>query len=238
MQNGSPEPELTFLLPCLDEAATLETCLAAARRGAELAGVTAEFLVADNGSSDGSQSIARSAGARVVPVAEKGYGNALRAGIAAARGTWILMGDADASYDFASAPLFIAKLRVGADFVMGCRFPSGGGTIVPGAMPWKHRWLGNPLLTGLGRVLYGCPVHDFHCGLRAFSRTAISTLDLQSPGMEFASELIVKAHQAGLTFAEVPITLHRDGRGRPSHLRSWRDGFRHLRFLLSHRLGF
>ncbi len=228
--------ELTVLLPCLNEAATLRACLRAARQGISTAGVIAEFVVADNGSSDGSAEIALAEGARVVSVAARGYGHALRAGIAAARGRWVLMGDADASYDFTSVPQFVSALRNGADFVMGCRLPVGGGRIEPNAMPWKHRWIGNPGLTWIGRVLYSCPVHDFHCGLRAFSREAVQSLELHTTGMEFASELIVQAQLAGLRFAEVPVVLHPDGRGRPPHLRSWRDGFRHLRFLLIHRL--
>lgn len=229
-------PELTILLPCLNEAATLGTCLRAARRGIADAGVTAEIVVVDNGSTDGSPEIAAAEGARVIPVSARGYGHALRAGIAGARGRWVLMGDADASYDFASAPLFVAALRDGADFVMGCRLPAGGGRIEPGAMPWKHRWIGNPILTWLGRILFACPVHDFHCGLRAFSREAVLRLDFRTTGMEFASELIVQAQLAGLRFAEIPVTLSPDGRNRPPHLRSWRDGFRHLRFLLLHRM--
>lgn len=231
-----PSVELTILLPCLNEAATLGACVRAARRGIAEAGVTAEIVVADNGSTDGSQEIAKSEGARVIPVAARGYGHALRAGIAGARGRWVLMGDADASYDFASAPRFVAALRAGADFVMGCRLPAGGGQIEPGAMPWKHRWIGNPVLTWLGRALFACPVNDFHCGLRAFSRETVDRLDLRTTGMEFASELIVQAQLAGLRFAEIPVTLSRDGRNRPPHLNSWRDGFRHLRFLVIHRL--
>lgn len=230
------QPDLTILLPCLNEAATVLECLDAAKRGVLAAGVTAELLVADNGSTDASARISEQAGARVIHVNAKGYGEALRAGIHAARGRWILMGDADASYDFASAPAFVTKLRNGADFVIGCRFAAGGGRILPGAMPWKHRWIGNPALTAIGRLLFGCPVHDFHCGLRAFSRDAVVRLELTCSGMEFASELIVKAHQAGLRIAEVPVTLSPDRRGRPPHLRSWRDGFRHLGFLIAHRL--
>lgn len=235
MSDASP-PELTVLLPCLNEAATLRACIRAAHKGISALAISAEIVVADNGSTDNSIEIARSEGARVIPVAARGYGHALRAGIAQAHGRWVLMGDADESYDFASAPRFITALRGGADFVMGCRFPIGGGDIEPGAMPWKHRWIGNPLLTWLGRVLFACPIHDFHCGLRAFSREKILKLDLRTTGMEFASELIVKAQLSGLRFAEVPVTLRRDGRNRPPHLRSWRDGFRHLSFLVLHRL--
>ena len=235
MPEASP-PELTVLLPCLNEAATLRACIRAAREGIAALGISAEIVVADNGSTDGSVEIARSEGARVIAVSARGYGHALRAGIAHARGHWVLMGDADESYDFSNAPRFVTALRGGADFVMGCRFPAGGGHIEPGAMPWKHRWIGNPILTRLGRVLFACPIHDFHCGLRAFSREKILQLDLRTTGMEFASELIVKAQLAGLRFAEVPVTLRPDGRNRPPHLRSWRDGFRHLSFLLLHRV--
>lgn len=225
-------PEITILLPCLDEAETLAGCIREAKAALAAAGVAGEILVADNGSRDGSPALARAEGARVVAVARRGYGNALAGGIAAARGRFVLMGDADGSYDFGELPRFLGPLRAGADLVMGCRLPKGGGRILPGAMPWKHRWIGNPLLTALGRLFFTAPVHDFHCGLRAFRREAVLDLDLRCPGMEFASEMVVKATLAGLRMAEVPVTLRPDGRSRRPHLRSWRDGWRHLRFML------
>lgn len=225
-------PEITVLMPCLNEAETLESCILKARTGLAEAGCHGEILIADNGSSDGSQALAESLGARVVHVPEKGYGNALRAGIREARGNYVLMGDADDSYDFSNVLPFIAKLREGRELVMGCRMPRGGGTILPGAMPWKHRWLGNPVLSFIGRLFFNCPVTDFHCGLRAFDVRAIRKLNLQTGGMEFASEMVIKASQRKLAIAEVPIVLHKDGRSRPPHLRSWRDGWRHLRFML------
>jgi len=216
-------------MPCLDEAATVGTCVAKARGFLERAGVQGEVLVADNGSKDGSQAKAEAAGARVVPVAERGYGAALRAGIAAARGRYVIMGDADDSYNFASLDAFVEKLRVGHPLVMGNRFKGG---IRPGAMPRLHRYLGNPVLSFIGRLFFRTRVGDFHCGLRGFDREAVNSLDLRTNGMEFASELVVKAALAGWQIAEVPTTLDPDGRGRPPHLRSWRDGWRHLRFLL------
>ena len=224
--------EVTILMPCLNEAETLADCIAAAQRGLSNAGVEGEILIADNGSTDGSQDIARKLGARVVGVPEKGYGNALRTGMEAAYGRFLIMGDSDRSYDFAQIKPFVEKLRAGADLVMGCRMPRGGGNIIPGAMPWKHRWIGNPALTFIGRLLFRCPAHDFHCGLRALSKEAFLKLDLRTTGMEFASEMVIKASLRGLRIEEVPITLHKDGRSRPPHLRSWRDGWRHLRFML------
>jgi hypothetical protein len=224
--------ELSVLMPCLDEAATVADCVRAALAAMAAAGVAGEVVVADNGSTDGSQALAEAAGARVVAIAARGYGNALAGGIAAARGRYVLMGDADGSYDFGELPRFLTGLRAGTDLVMGCRLPAGGGRILPGAMPWKHRWIGNPILTALGRLFFTAPVHDFHCGLRAFRRDAIIGLRLQCPGMEFASEMVVRATFAGLKLAEVPVTLRPDGRSRPPHLRSWRDGWRHLRFML------
>lgn len=182
--------EVTVLMPCLNEAETLAACIDAAREGLERAGVDGEILVADNGSSDGSQEIAASRGARVVNVPERGCGNALRAGIEAASGRFVIMGDADLSYDFSRIKPFVEKLSGGADLVMGCRLPSGGGTIDPGAMPWKHRWIGNPVLTLIGRSLFQCPAHDFHCGLRALTKDAFRELDLRTPRMEFASEIL------------------------------------------------
>jgi glycosyltransferase involved in cell wall biosynthesis len=224
--------ELTVVIPCLNEAETLHSCLREAWAAIAAAGVVGEVLVADNGSVDGSPEIAAAVGARVLHVAERGYGNALLGGIGAARGRLVLMGDADGSYDFGALPLFLARLREGADLVMGCRMPGGGGTILPGAMPWKHRWIGNPALSALGRLFFEAPVRDFHCGLRAFRRDAILRLGLRCPGMELASEMVVKATLARLRIAEVPVTLRPDGRSRPPHLRSWRDGWRHLRFML------
>jgi hypothetical protein len=227
-----PEPLISILMPCLNEAETLAACVREAQAALELAQITGEVLVADNGSSDGSQELAAAGGARVVPIALRGYGNALAGGIATARGRYVLMGDADGSYDFGALPQFLAALRAGADLVVGCRLPSGGGRILAGAMPWKHRWIGNPILTALGRLFFTAPIHDFHCGLRAFRRETIVGLDLQCPGMEFASEMVVKATFARLVVTEVPVTLRPDGRSRRPHLRSWRDGWRHLRFML------
>jgi hypothetical protein len=226
------ELEVTLLMPCLNEAETITDCVAEARAALAHAGVAGEVLVADNGSTDGSQLLATAAGARVVQVAGRGYGRALAGGIGAARGRYVLMGDADGSYDFGELPRFLERLDDGADLVMGCRLPAGGGRILPGAMPWKHRWIGNPVLSALGRLFFAVPVHDLHCGLRAFRREAVARLDLRCPGMEYASEMVVRSSMAGLRLAEVPVTLRPDGRSRPPHLRSWRDGWRHLRFML------
>ena len=224
--------DLTILMPCLNEAETIVQCIGKAKRGLERAGVSGEVLVADNGSTDGSIELAEKHSARVVRVAARGYGNALRGGIEAAHGRWILMGDADDSYDFSEAPRFVEKLREGHDLVMGCRLPSGGGTIRPGAMPWKNRWLGNPTLSFIGRLFFKTPIRDFHCGLRAFSRDAYERMATKTIGMEFASEMVMKASIQGMRVAEVPITLHKDGRSRPPHPKPWRDGWRHLRFML------
>ena len=224
--------ELTILMPCLNEAETIARCIEKAKRGIERAGVPGEILIADNGSTDGSQAIAEKLGARVIAVKEKGYGNALRGGIAAANGKYILMGDADDSYDFSEADRFVKKFQEGYDLVMGCRLPIGGGTILPGAMPWKNRWLGNPVLSFIGRLFFKCPAHDFHAGLRAFTKDALEKMELQTTGMEFASEMVIKATLKKFRIAEVPITLHKDGRSRPPHLKPWRDGWRHLRFML------
>ena len=224
--------DLTILMPCLNEAETLVACITKAKLGLERAGVTGEVLIADNGSTDGSIELAEKHGARVVRVAAKGYGSALRGGIEAARGRWILMGDADDSYDFSEAPRFVEKLREGHDLVMGCRMPRGGGTVMPGAMPWKNRWLGNPTLSFLGRLFFKTPIQDFHCGLRAFTREAFECMETKTTGMEFASEMVMKASSKAMRVAEVPITLHKDGRTRPPHLKPWRDGWRHLRFML------
>lgn len=219
-------------MPCLNEAETLAACIEKARLGLERAGVPGEVLIADNGSTDGSVAIAEKLGARVVRVTEKGYGSALRGGIEAAGGKWIIMGDADDSYDFSRLEGFVEKFREGYDLVMGCRLPGGGGTIQPGAMPWKNRWIGNPSLSLVGRVFFRCPARDFHCGLRGFTREAYRKMDLKTTGMEFASEMVIKATLNSLRIAEVPTILHPDGRSRPPHLKPWRDGWRHLRFML------
>ncbi|ADG89866.1 dolichol-P-glucose synthetase [Thermobispora bispora] len=221
--------ELTVVMPCLNEAETVATCVTKAIGFMREHGINGEVVVADNGSTDGSQQLARDAGARVVHVEEKGYGNALMGGIRAARGKYVIMGDADDSYDFTNLMPFIKELRDGADLVMGNRFKGG---IAPGAMPPLHRYLGNPVLSFIGRLFFNSPVGDFHCGLRGFRRDSILRLGLQTGGMEFASEMVVKATLQGLDIREVPTTLSPDGRSRPPHLRSWRDGWRHLRFLL------
>src|SRR5579859_182192 len=221
--------ELTILMPCLNEAETLATCITKARAFLIRAGIVGEVVIADNGSTDGSRNIAQEHGARVVAVAARGYGSALLAGIAAARGRYVIMGDSDDSYDFSDLGGFVEKLRQGYELVMGNRFLGG---IKPGAMPPLHRYIGNPVLTTIGRVFFRSPCGDFHCGLRGFSRDAILDLGLQAPGMEFASEMVVKATIHKLRVTEVPTTLSPDGRSRPPHLRSWRDGWRHLRFLL------
>ncbi len=225
----SAEPELTILMPCLNEAETLAACISRAQQWMQQQGVAGEILVADNGSSDGSPAIAQRMGARVAHIAQKGYGSALLGGIAAARGTYIIMGDADASYDFGNLSPFLARLRAGDDLVMGNRFNGG---IAPGAMPPLHRYLGNPVLSAIGRLFFRSSIGDFHCGLRGFRKDAMLRLDLRTTGMEFASEMVVKATLHGLRIAEVPTTLSPDGRSRAPHLRSWRDGWRHLRFLL------
>ena len=221
--------ELTILMPCLDEAETLATCIDKAMRWLADNEVDGEVLIADNGSTDGSQDIARSHGARVVDIPLRGYGAALQAGISAAHGTYVIMGDADDSYDFSSLDDFIRQLRGGADIVMGNRFLGG---IKPGAMPALHRYLGNPALSFIGRRFFGIRVGDFHCGLRGFRRDRVEELGLRSTGMEFASEMVVRASLGSLDIREVPTVLHPDGRTRAPHLRTWHDGWRHLRFLL------
>lgn len=225
----SDECELSVLMPCLNEAATLGICIAKAQASLVRLGVSGEVLIADNGSTDGSQAIARAAGARVVDVPIRGYGAALRAGIDAARGRFIIMADADDSYAFDAIDPFHAALKQGHDLVMGNRFLGG---IAPGAMPPLHRYLGNPVLSFIGRLFFRIPVRDFHCGLRGFNTEAIRALNLQTTGMEFASEMVIKASMAQLRICEIPTTLKPDGRDRPPHLRSWRDGWRHLRFML------
>src|SRR6185295_1973589 len=224
-----PEVELSILMPCLNESETLETCIRKAQKSLRDLNVSGEVIVADNGSTDGSQAIAEQLDARVVHVAEKGYGSALRGGIQAARGRYIIMGDADDSYDFTNLGPFLEKLREGYELVVGNRFRGG---IEPSAMPPLHRYLGNPVLTGIGRLFFRSPCGDFHCGLRGFSKAAIMRLDLRTSGMEFASEMVVKSTLYKLRISEVPTTLSPDGRSREPHLRSWRDGWRHLRFLL------
>lgn len=221
--------ELTVVIPCLNEALTIEGCVREALDAMHANAIQGEVVVADNGSTDGSQEIATKAGARVVPIAAKGYGNALRGGIAAARGRYILMGDADGSYAFSHLPRFVERLRVGADLVMGNRFLGG---IEPGAMPWKNRHIGNPLLSFIGRLFFKTSIGDFHCGLRAFSADAYRRMDLRTTGMELASEIVIKSVLFGMRVEEVPTVLRKDGRDRPPHLRPWRDGWRHLRFML------
>jgi len=221
--------EVSVIMPCLNEAETLATCIIKAQQALQENKIQGEVIVADNGSTDGSQAIAIHLGARVVPVPARGYGHALMGGIAAAQGRFIIMGDADDSYDFANIMPFLTKLREGHDLVMGNRFAGG---IKPGAMPLLHKYLGNPILTGIGRLFFHCPIGDFHCGLRGFKQSSVLKMDLQTTGMEFASEMVVKATLMHMRIAEVPITLSPDGRSRPPHLRTWRDGWRHLRFLL------
>ena len=221
--------ELTILMPCLNEAETLATCIRKARAFLASSGVEGEILVADNGSTDGSREIAAAEGARVVPVSERGYGAALLGGIGAARGRYTIMGDADDSYDFGNLMPFLEQLREGHDLVMGNRFRGG---IAPGAMPRSHRYLGNPVLSWLGRLFFKIPVGDFHSGLRGFNTERVRALGLSTLGMEFASEMVVRSALAGYRMTEVPTTLAKDGRSRPPHLRTWRDGWRHLRFLL------
>ena len=225
----TPDIELTLLMPCLNEALTLPGCLAEAQEALDRLGVAGEILIADNGSTDGSQAIAEKAGARVVPVAQRGYGHALNAGIQAARGRFVIMADADGSYDFRESGPMLDALRAGADIAMGNRFAGG---IHPGAMPWKNRYIGNPVLSFLGRLFFKIPTRDFHCGLRGGSKAALTGLDLRTGGMEFASEMVIKASLSGLRMVEAPVSLRPDGRDRPPHLRPWRDGWRHLRFML------
>jgi glycosyltransferase involved in cell wall biosynthesis len=221
--------ELTILMPCLNEARTLPACIGKAKAFVDRSGINAEILVSDNGSSDGSQELASRHGARIVHASDRGYGAALIAGIQSAKGQFVVMADADDSYDFSQLDAFVAALRGGADLVVGNRFKGG---ISPGAMPPLHRYLGNPVLSWLGRIFFSAEIKDFHCGLRGFSRAAILRLGLVSPGMEFATEMVAKAALAGYTIKEVPTTLRPDGRDRPPHLQTWRDGWRHLLFML------
>jgi glycosyltransferase involved in cell wall biosynthesis len=221
--------ELTILLPCLNEIETLETCIRKAQSFLENNHIRGEVLVSDNGSDDGSQAIALRCGARVVDVPMRGYGAALIQGSLQARGSYIIMGDSDDSYDFSNLLTFVEKLRAGYDLVMGNRLIGG---IKPGAMPWKNRWIGTPALSAVGRLFFRCPVGDFNCGLRGYSAEAFKKMDLRTSGMEFASEMIIKATLLKMKIAEVPTTLSPDGRSRPPHLRPWRDGWRHLRFMM------
>jgi glycosyltransferase involved in cell wall biosynthesis len=238
--NGNSAPagsgqalEISVVMPCLDEAATVAACVAKARQAIAELGLRGEVIVADNGSTDGSPEAAFRGGARVVSVDERGYGSALRGGVAAAQSEFIIMGDADDSYDFSVLAPFIERLRAGDDLVMGNRFRGG---IRAGAMPWLHRYVGNPLLTGILNVFFRTPIGDAHCGLRAFRKVAYQRLDLTSSGMEFASEMVAKAALLGFRISEVPVVLRPDGRDRPPHLRSFRDGWRHLCLLLRLRL--
>jgi glycosyltransferase involved in cell wall biosynthesis len=221
--------ELSVVMPCLNEAETLATCIRKAQAAFQRADIAGEVIVADNGSDDGSQAIATDLGARVVAVSAKGYGNALMGGIAAAKGRYVVMGDSDDSYDFGDIPRFLEELRKGSDLVMGNRFRGG---IQPTAMPLSHRYFGNPGLTALGKLFFGSPCGDFYCGMRGFSKAAYQRLDLRTTGMEFATEMVVKSTLLKLRIAEVPTTLSPDGRSRPPHLRTWRDGWRTLRFFL------
>jgi len=220
-------------MPCLNEADTLRLCIEKARRAAAGAGIDAEIVVADNGSSDGSQQIAVELGARLIDVPERGYGNALMGGIEASRGRYILMGDADDSYDFLELPRFVEPLRGGFDLVQGCRLPIAGGRVLPGAMPFLHRWLGNPLLSRIARWMFRSSIHDVYCGMRAFDKDFYHRLDLRCTGMEFATEMIIKSSLIGAHIAEVPITLHPDGRkAHAPHLKTFRDGWRTVRLFL------
>ncbi|MFH1484826.1 MAG: glycosyltransferase family 2 protein [Chloroflexota bacterium] len=227
------EFELSVVMPCLNEADTLACCIEKAQRAMREHGIRGEVVIADNGSTDGSQQIAEKLGARVVHVGEKGYGSALMGGIEAARGTYVIMGDADDSYDFLEIARFVEKLREGHELVQGCRFPSGGGTIMPGAMPLLHRWWGNPMFSAMVRRMFWAPINDVYCGLRGFTKRLYDDLDLRCTGMEFATEMIIKSSLYGKDIAEVPITLHPDGRvSHAPHLKTFRDGWRTLRFFL------
>jgi glycosyltransferase involved in cell wall biosynthesis len=221
--------ELSIVMPCLNEAETLATCIRKAQSYLDRSGVSGEIVVGDNGSTDGSQQIAASLGARVIHVPIRGYGAALYGAISAAQGRYCIMGDADDSYDFENLDAFVDKLRQGYDLVMGNRFQGG---ILPGAMPWKNRYIGNPILSTIGKILFHAEVDDFHCGLRGFSKSAFQRMDLRTTGMEFASEMVIKSKLMGMKMTEVPTTLSPDGRSRPPHLLPYRDGWRHLRFML------
>jgi len=230
---GSEQLEVSVVMPCLNEADTLESCIESAQRALRDNNIAGEIIVADNGSTDDSAAIAARLEARVVHVPEKGYGHALMGGIAAARGKFVIMGDCDASYDFTEISKFVNKLRQGADLVQGCRLPVGGGRVMPGAMPFLHRWLGNPIFSSMARQMFWVPIHDVYCGLRGFTKELYDRLDQRCVGMEFAAEMIIKCGLLGAKMDEVPITLHPDGRKtHPSHLRTFRDGWLTLRFLL------
>jgi glycosyltransferase involved in cell wall biosynthesis len=225
--------EVSVIMPCLNEHETVGVCVQKAVGALTESGLTGEVIVADNGSTDGSVEIAESLGARVVSVQARGYGHALRGGIQAARGRYVIMGDADDSYDFREVPRFVGELRKGYDLVQGCRLPSGGGNVLPGAMPWLHRWIGNPVLSWLAWLMFRTPIDDIYCGMRGFTRSSFDALDLQSAGMEFATEMIIKASLFGQRIHQIPITLSPDGRrSRRPHLRTFRDGWRTLRFFL------
>jgi glycosyltransferase involved in cell wall biosynthesis len=230
---ASPTPEVSVVIPCLNEADTLATCLEKVHRAFRESAIVGEVIVADNGSTDGSVEIAASMGARIVHVAARGYGSALMGGIAASRGHFVVMGDADDSYDFLELPKLVAQLRTGDELVQGCRLPAGGGRVMPGAMPFLHRWLGNPLFSFLARRWFRAPVHDVYCGFRGFTRTLYNRLGQRCTGMEFATEMIIKSSLYGARISEVPVTLHPDGRkSHAPHLRTFRDGWRTLRFFL------
>jgi glycosyltransferase involved in cell wall biosynthesis len=232
---GPPTPatagelELTILMPCLNEAETLDTCIAKAQRFLAHHAIRGEVLVADNGSTDGSREIVQRSGARLVDVPIRGYGAAILHGTHSARGRYVIVGDSDDSYDFSRLELYVEQLRAGYEFVIGNRFAGG---IRPGSMPWKNKWIGTPILSGIGRLFFHSPIRDFNCGLRGYTRKAFEAMDLRTTGMEFASEMVIKATLLGMKVGEVPTTLYRDGRSRPPHLRPWRDGWRHLRFML------
>ena len=228
--NADKKPLFSFVIPCLNESLCLQSVLEDCHDSGELLKIPYEVIVADNGSSDGSQSIALENGAKLINVSTRGYGAALKAGIDAAEGEFVIMGDADNTYNFKDAPLFLDQLYLGADLVMGNRFK---GVIQPGAMPFLHRWLGNPVLSGIGSLFFGIPVGDFHCGLRAFKSSSINLLGLKSDGMEFASEMVIKASLRNLKLVEVPTSLSLDHPDRTPHLRTWRDGWRHLKFIFS-----
>lgn len=227
-----PDVELSIVMPCLNEVETLSTCINKAAAALDQLGVRSEIVIGDNGSDDGSVELAQKMGARVVNVPDRGYGAAITGAIEASKGKFIIFADADDSYDFGEIPKFLACLLDGADLVMGCRLPSGGGKILPQAMPWKHRWIGTPILTLVSRIFFNTGIRDINAGMRGLTRRAFDAMDLRTTGMEFASEMIIKASLMKLRCHEVPITLYPDGRSRAPHLRSWRDGWRHLRFML------
>jgi glycosyltransferase involved in cell wall biosynthesis len=233
LQPRMTDVEVSVVMPCLNEAETLGSCIEKAQRALRDSGVSGEVIVADNGSTDGSQAIAERLGARLIPVRERGYGNALMGGIANAHGRFVIMGDADDSYDFLEIPRFVEKLREGYDLVQGCRLPAGGGRVMPGAMPTLHRYWGNPMFSAMARRWFRAPIHDVYCGLRGFRKDFYNELDQRCTGMEFATEMIIKSSLRAARIAEVPITLHPDGRTiRAPHLRTFRDGWRTLRFFL------